>query len=327
MFDHYFSENPQAFECYDDACLFEDATDAERANPARLITFKLNSKGQIRSFEKLDATAKSFDGDEYNESTNSIVGAILEEDIVIFNVSGWEAEYACVWDISMLQDEGRYSGCVLANEKERNATMIVTNYELSFSKSETSFAVATKVSLAKDADDNDVLKVNYYCNEDEGFAIFDDMSASVSRADMEDISVGSVFAFIADKEGRVTYYAVIGTIDEGVFVCHEDGIRVVCDEETTFLCGSIANDKKILRQDGEIIRLDSGELFLVNDKTTNKYTYDDSGRTLRITTGGFMEHPDMDYYSEKHGYTSKVFVKLVDDMVTDIYGFCNYERN
>ena len=323
QFEKYFKNNP-AFTIEDDKCLFENATQEQKTNPARIITYKLNAKGQIKSFETLETSGTvTVENSEYDKDTKALSGAVLEDDAIVIDVLG-----GLVSDISCLRSGAKYSGCVLKDAKGKNSVVIITAADMqSVEKGDlagtpTSFAIARTVTNTQ----NGVI-IDYYCNGEEGKAIFSDLSLMQGDVHFEDITLGSVFSFIADNSGNVTDYAVIATMAFGDFRLSQEGIDAVSDADTEFVHGYISNEKRITNAKGELIEIDHKDTFLVSNTTTNRYTFDDSGRNIVIRNGDFMDHLDMDYYDEDYGYTSRVLIKIVDGMVTDIYGFYDHKKN
>jgi len=334
-FDKYFKDEKDAFTLKDDAYLFADNADG-LADKARLISFKTNAKGQIRTFAKADGSIRTLDKDTdtYNDKTQIIKKAVIEDDVVIFNVSGTEAEDAYVTDISYLVDESGYTGFVYEDDDEYNV-MVVTEGDSIFSD-ETGFAIATKVSTGKNEDDDEITRVAYVQDGVAGEITIDDEADKKGDVDYTDLTVGSVFLFNADANGVVTSYVVIATVADKALKVSEKGLAVVADstdmgdyadEDVVIFEAYIANDQKVTGTKGERITLvestsdkvEDGETFLIT-REANKYTYNNSGRNTVIETSSFMKHDDM-RYAKAGKYYSKVLVRVVDGQVIDIYGF------
>ncbi len=330
-----------------DGILFDDATEAQKANAARIITFKTNAKGQIRTFAKANGSgtrlAPGMADDvaiaekEYNDRTQIINGATLEDEITIFNVVGDEAEDAYVTDLSYLVDESKYAGYVFANTKGENVAMIVTLGDSIFTK-DAGLAIVTKKSDSKNADDDDIVKVSYVQDGVEGTVTFDSESNAKGGKDIDDdfFGVGSIFVFNANSAGVVSDYAIIATVgyvddndnddpDDDVIV--EDVLvpnaaafsLIMDDEDDAIIVGDIENAKRVTNKKGEVLTVDGQTISVPS--TANMYTYDNSGRTVAIRVDGFMDNDNMDYYDEDDGATSMVFVRVVEGVVVDIYGF------
>ena len=331
-----------------DGILFEDATLAQKANAARIITFKTNAKGQIRAFAKANGSGTLLapgkaDGvdiaeKEYNDRTQIINGATLEDEIVIFNVVGDEAEDAYTTDLSYLVDESKYAGYVFANKKGENVAMIVTLGDSIFTK-DAGLAVVTKVSASKNTDDEDIVKVSYVQDGVEGTVTFDSESNAKGGKTIDDdfFTVGALFVFNANSEGVVSDYAIIATVGyvddketedtkddvvvEGVLVPNTAAYSLIMDDEDdAIVVGDIENAKRVTNKKGEVLTV-AGQTISV-PSAANMYTYDNSGRNVAIRVGDFMDNENMDYYDDdKNVAKSMVFVRIVEGVVVDIYGF------
>ena len=336
-FDAYFAEYDEVFDGdKEDGILFADATLEDKADPARVITYKTNAKGQIRAFAKADSTALFLNDDdgvaveEYTEKSQIITGvdaddaegmATLEDEIVIFNVMGDEAEDAYVTDLSYLVDEGKYAGTALANAKGEYDAMIITLGSSVFNK-EDGIAIVTKVSYTKNAEDDDVVKVSVIKNSEEATITFDDDSTAKGGIDIDDdnFGIGSVIAYNASAAGVVSEYVVLATVEDGALVENDGAYYLVMDDtKDSFIVGDINNDEPKDNKNGEVLTV--GSSIVVVPEDANMYTYDASGKKVVIEVGDFMSSKDMGYYDEDEGATSMVFVRVVDGAVVDIYGF------
>ncbi len=324
-FDGYFADNPDAFTLSDteDGYFLSDATEENLTNPARLISFKTNKEGQICEFDRFEGSSVThFESATYDIISKTISGIVLDDSCFVYNVyDGYSSDITC------LRDAAKYSGCVFKDTGNNIFVLIITDVDMTnvekgdLANSETSFAIATDVTYSS----NDSVIVDYYCNESYGTVIIG--PAAIMHGDVEryDIMLGSVFAFIADDSGIATDYAVIAIVDDEKLEVSQAGLNAVSDGETEFVHAYLY--KGYGSSSGELIELDNGQMYIVSRTSTNQYTFDDSGRNIVIRAGNFMEHVDMDYYSDRHGYTSKVFIKLVDGVVTDIYGFYDPKEN
>ncbi len=321
LFNRYFSDNSDAFGTADDngSYLFANATDAQKANPARLISYRINAKGQIFEFEKLSSNGGTIlDDDIYNANTKTIADVKLEDNAIVFDAISKIAS-----DITILKENAKYSGYVLKDEKNKNSVVIITKEDIQdvekgdLTATKTSFAIVTSVTHS-----DNYVNIDYVCNGADGTVKIGLSALMQGDISYDEITVGSVISFIADKTGNATDYAVIAVVnDDYKLIVSQEGLEAVSDADTEFVHGYIANKAYTPTSKGQIIKLDNGKSYYVDNTSTNQYTFDDSGRNIVIRTGDFMDHSEMDYYDEDYGYTSKVFVKLVDDMVTDIYGF------
>ncbi len=330
-FESYFADNTDAFGSANSSgeYLFENASMEQKVNPARLISLKENYNGEISQFEMLETNGGTqFENSPYDASTKTISETELDDNAWVFNLSD-----GYFFDISCLRNGGKYTGCVLKDTNNKNSIVIITGSSLEnvvrgdLVNSETAFAVVKSVVQTY----NSVI-VNYTCNETDGTAIIG--PSAIMHGDMNyyNISVGDVFAFIADDNGNVTDYAIIASMGHsyGGLILSEAGIEAVSDGDIEFTHGYIANKAKRVVSAGEMLNLDVGgeiETVLVRNSSTNKYTYVYDARRYEISTGDFMGDPYMYYYDEDDGYTSKVFVRICNGKMTDIYGYYHSPTN
>ena len=310
--------------------LYEDLSVAEKANPDRIITYKTNARGYIKSFKSAQESASKVkyldaDHDEYNGSTQNIAGAYLEDNAVIFNLTSTSVDKAYSTDVSYLVDDAKYSGLVLANEDFEYCVMVITNGASTF-EAESGFAIATKVASIDDDDGNSVTKVTFVQNEDTGRIVyFTDDSENYAGSDSayENIRPGDVFAYNASYSGYVSEYVILGKINSsGLFDVNKSAFGAF-DDETEFIYGyisSTASERKKTSK-GEVININSGkEDAILVTNSSNKYTYNDAGRTVIIEVGDYLAEDAYHFDSDTNEATF-VFVKLVDENVVDIYSF------
>jgi len=307
------NNDPDNFELGDAVAWTEGTIEADR-----LITYKTNAKGEIKSFEAA-GDIEAID-DNYNADTQIIDKKALEDDIVIFMLNEEKADNVTVVDISYLVDEGAYTGAVFADEDDEYAVMLVSVGDAAFD-SEAGFAIVTKVTDTKNAEDDDVVKVSFVQGEEEGSVIFDDDSTAKSACDITDLGVGDVFIYNATADGVVTNYAVIAEIVDAEIVLCEDmtetKIVSLLGEDAEIYVGYIANTERKKNSKGETIELDNGETVLVKAGTF-KYTYNDAGRNIVIETGDFLAEEAYYFDADNKEYTP-VLVRLDDGQLIDIY--------
>ncbi len=319
-------ETTIAYDVVEDSFLWDGASNPGAVS--RLVEYAVNSKGEIKELVAAVGTTKSFDvaNDEYNEGTQAINGASLEDDVVIFNVSFDDVKDVKAADISFLVDEAKYTGFALKDEDAEYSVMVVSALESRFSVEE-GFAIVTKVSTGKDAEGEEVVKVSYVQNEEEGVITFGDDSKNKGAAHTLDI--GDVFMFVADADGLVSEYIVIAEVDGDVlkFVGDEATIEKALTtgkDATDLVLGYIENDKRVAKAKGEIITV-AGTEYVVPG-AAYKYTFNTLGRNDTIEISDFMY--DADYYEveyDKDGnatgneYACPVLIRLVEEEVVDVY--------
>lgn len=319
----YLEANTGAFDLDGDKFLFTEATDAEKANAARLVTFKVNSSNEIKELKKATGTAAPVD-DEYNADAQTIDKKALEDDVVIFNIAGDEASDAYATDISFLIDESKYTGYVLKDADDEYSAMVITALESQFAE-DTGLAVVTKVSTGKNEEGEAVAKITYVQNEEEGVITVDDDSDCKNASEIE-LAMGDLFMFNADANGLVSEYIVVATVNGGEYKVVE-GLNITTDlgEDTEIVTGYIFNEKANRKSSGEVISYTADADTFTVKATTNKYTYNTAGRSDEIVVSDFMY--DMDYaVAEVDGdgeTTGKyevypVFARMVNGVVIDV---------
>ena len=305
---------------------FNTLSASQKADPDRLITYKVNSRGYIRSFESATvrgANVKTFDSvnDRYRDDIQSIGGASLEDNAVVFNLTSSSVDKAHVADISYLVDDGRYNGFAFANENYEYCVMVITSGQSAFTQL-SGVAIVTKTALTNDSYGEPVKKVTFVQGEQEGTVIFNDDSENKNGSDnsYEMFATGDVFAYRMTSSGYVSEYVILGSISNGILVPNESSYSAF-DSDTEFVYGYISNSTPKSNARGQVITVNSGteDTYLI-PSTANKYTYDDSGRNTVIETGDYLSG-DAYYYDADTGEATFVFMRLTDGTVGDIYSF------
>ena len=304
-----------------------DGTDAD--NAARLITFETNSKGEIKELVAAEGSAKDLAGKEYNADAQSINGASLENDAVVFVVNEKDVDDVYATDISFLIDEAEYEGYTVRNEDSEYAVVVITGAEAAFDV-EAGFAIVTKVSTGKDEEGDAVTKVTYVQNEEEGVLTlsYNDKSTCLNEDDYE-LEMGDVFMYVADANGLVSKYIVVASIDENGDFDVIDDLDVDASElgkDTEIVKGYIYNEKAKKNNGKEIIYLDAAQAETLSVLAGSyKYTFNEAGRTDKVVAGDFMD--DVEYMEEKLNgddevvgyYVCPVLFRVVDGKVVDVY--------
>jgi len=306
--------------------LYSTLTNAEKADPDRLITYKTNSRGYIKSFKGANTYGTtvrelSSSSHKYNDYTQIIGGATLEDNVVIFNLSNSSADNAYTTDITYLTHDSKYSGFAFANEDYEYCVMVITSGDSSFDP-DAGIAIVTKKVDTKDKEENEIVKVTFVQDETEGAVYFDEDSENKAGSDTayENLTVGDVFAYNADASGCVSEYVVLGNVRNGLLSTNSSAYGYF-DEDTEFLYGYIANSERRKTSKGETITIyDGNENTISIASASNKYTYNDAGRNIVIETEDFMAE-DAYYYDAETGEATFAFVKMSDGFVTDIYTF------
>ena len=288
----------------------------------RLITFKTNAKGEIKAIEAAEGKFDTIAAEsKYNDRTQIINKKTLEDDVIIFLINENKADNVSVADISYLVDDSVYAGAILTNEDGECVVMVVTEGDSAFD-AETGFAIVTKITETKNAEEDDVIKVAYVQNEEEGSVIFDEDSTAKGALDVSDLTLGSVFAFNANAEGVVSNYVVLATIDEDTAAIkvaadiNADVVEKLFDDEAELVFGYIENEKRETNSKGELVTVND-ETYVVTS-ASNKYTYNDAGRNTVIETEDYLAEDAYYFDADKNEYTP-VLLYVLEGAVIDIY--------
>ena len=166
--------------------------------------------------------------------------------------------------------------------------------------------------------------------------------------------MGDVFMFVADADGLVSEYIVIATIElstkevevevdgekvkktvtvDGTehLVLTEDvdtdaEVKAALGNDTTLQIGYICNTSRKTNNKGEIITIAEPDTTVVVRGTTNKYTFNNTGRNNTIDVSDFMSDVNYkDIVTDENGdptgveLASPILVRLVDGIVIDAY--------
>lgn len=301
----------------------------ELENTARLITFKTNSKGEIKSFENAEGTFKVLTDKDYsyNEKSQSLGGNSLEDDVVIFDVTSTKVDNVYATDVNYLVNDGEYRGFILKNKDNENVAFVatVTSGVLS---DDTGFAIVTDVDKSE-VDGEETYAVSYVQDGDEGTVTFDSNSTlanNVGRAttagsdDYMNLKTGDVFMFNASADGMVTSYAVLGTINQYGLLDVNDSALKAFSKDNKFYYGYINNTKRLSGK-GETVEVKAGDVLenISILSSAGKYTYDDeNSRNINIVDD--LYGTDNTGYKE-NGKATMIFIRVVDGTVMSAYTF------
>ena len=324
--------------------------DKDLGNTARLITFKTNSKGEIKSFERANnATATATDKNKgfenvngtYNANAQSVDRKSLEDDAVIYDLTATKVDNVYATDINYLVDDGEYEGFVLKNKDNEYVAFVVTEGAAVLSD-DNGFAIVTDVAYST-ADSENLYEVSYIQDGEEGTVTFNDNSTLVKGvtgkdSDYENLATGDVIMFNASADGIVNSYAILAKIDANGLLAVNDSALAAFSEDNEFYYGYIDNEKK-LNGKGETVDLIAGSKTPVSVSvltSSNKYTYDnDNNRNINIVNGDLFGTDNTDYkvityVKDKDGKdtttvqsvaATMMFVRAVNGTVVDAYTF------
>lgn len=301
----------------------------------RLITFKTNAKGEIKSFAQAGSTLSAVSKQEYKDATQIIAKKTLEDDVVIFNLDKTDADDVYATDINYLVEDVEYTGYILKDVDDEYSVFIVTDGGTSFSD-ELGFAIVTDISSKKDADGQDITEVSYVQGEEEGVVTFDDDSEAYTgsiQVNSSKFGIGSIFAFNANTNGVVTDYVIVGNIHTNGVLSVDQSVFGAFSKDNEFVFGYISNTKRITTGKGETLDIvvdGQNDQTISVPNSSNRYTYYTAGKKEYIDIGDFMGGDDVSYLENEYDKTGNnvtntwanyVFVRLVDGSVVDIYSF------
>ena len=298
---------------------FEDKivyADLDASNVNRIISYKVNSQGKISKFDAAGfySDFREIDG-KYNERTQMLDGIVVEDYTSIFNLTSSDVDRAFYTGIEYLSHESNYRGYALRVDGDYEV-IVITDGKSQYA-TDNGFAIVTKVTTTKDDDDNDIYKVSVVENEESKTIYFDEESETEYSYEVNDrLPIGSVIVYNV-KGNVVNDYIVLGIVEDGELVVNEEVLAEEFDDDTEFVYGYIANEKRNKVSAGDSISI-SDTHYVVVTSTTNKYTYNDAGRNKVIEVGDYLAE---DAYYRIDDEVTPVFAKIVDGDLIDIYTF------
>lgn len=310
----YIENNPSAFNVQDGKFNFADATEKQKRNSARFITYDYAENGiVIEEAESYDFRTINTEYYTYNESNNTVGKCKLKDDVLIFDISGG-MESTVVTDKTHLKDYYGYSGFLFANPVEISAysVMLITgsrNFNLEQSKG---------LAIALETTDTEIRFV-----QDEREKIVSIDNAEILNASGKLPKYGDVFYYYdtnADKNAEAII--TIATLekndeDQAYFVLTpeadtpEEISTLWSDSDVSIRVGYILNEYPIIYSKGEGVYLTDDEMVIIPD-TANRYLYEND--TLEISD--YMEYA----YEYRGTLTaSPILVRLDDSSAVDTY--------
>jgi len=303
-------------------CLYDDLMHLKNS-PCRLIDFKVNEDNKIVDVSMVDGVASNVFEEEYSASDKTLGDRTVDENTVIYNLLSNDVSGVYRADISDLCDSALYSGFIL--NTDGNSVLVITDVTYCISK-DSDFTIVTKIAIGKNEIGDEVLKISYVSNESEGVIVVDDNSVAIGRITADELSIGDVFCVFSEKDGVARSYGVIGqysynyNYNERNFSINEKFLdEVIIDRDVEFIYGYISNEARTTNSKGEILTVNDDYMALITTDT-NKYVYNDVGRNTTIEFGYYMAE-DIDYFDSESNKASRVFMKVSDGIVTDIYAF------
>ncbi len=193
-------------------------------------------------------------------------------------------------------------------------------------------AIVTKVYSSVNSAGADVTVIEYVMNEEEGQVILDGITECIN-SDSLNLAPGDVFMFAEDEKGIADWYIVLATIEDEEShspihrltneVDTEEEVRTLLGENTELVTGYILNEGYQATSKGEMITVNShGDMYIITD-SSYRYTFNDTGRNTVINVADFMADTDYAYpddWNSNTVYASPVFLRIVNNSVSDIYG-------
>jgi hypothetical protein len=286
----------------------------------RIITFKLDSKNNIREIEFVAPTAFA-DGSEYDADGESIGKVDVPADVLIFNVDANSIDSVYATDANYLVNEAKYNGYYLENDREEVDCIIITEggSAIDFAQDLAIVAETTEISINEGADE--ALKIRYYVSEE------DELKELVVTADPDvtelvdtnyaDITVGDAFMFTASAEGTAVAFAIVANYDDakGIYVLNDkvaDDIAADENAETEFVVDYIKEWKPVSA--GIKIKMVSDDEYTVK-AAANQYTYEERGSKTIINVGSWKKGK---VDEAEDGFANCVLIRLTNGKVADI---------
>jgi predicted RNA-binding protein len=135
----------------------EEDEEPEYEYTGNVVEFKLSTDGKIKEIASVDEEVAV--DEAFNAVTNKLGGKLLADDVVIYDVTGDDADDVKIADLSLLVDDGEYAGYVL-NNKDRDGfkVFVMTSGAAKFDP-EVKYNVVSSKRTTK-YDDDDAVIVN-----------------------------------------------------------------------------------------------------------------------------------------------------------------------
>jgi len=287
-------------------------------------------------------------------SEGKIGDVSIASDAVVYDLTSDSYKSVCASDNNYLVEGTQYQGYISADSDvyiitkstyriaaENNLAIITKKAVLvdegqyqSYESSGTTRASMSGSGMNSAPNIKTVTQLTYVQNETEKTAIMSNnvnlVASSISNVSA--LKLGDVVQIVVDSNGVIQYCAVVGTINGSGLLDFDTKVvsEIEFEDTTKYMYGYIANKDKYMTNKGETLTLNCGGTETINmvvSDTTNKYTYNDVGRIIKIETGDFMAEDA--YYLEvtdeenNKAEVTYVLLKSTDGTVTDIYSFNN----
>jgi len=322
--------------------------DQYKVNPEqRIVTYKLDSKGNLSQINKLAYDAYETNK-EYNAGTGKLFGKSVEADAVLFNIDVTSENSLFVASPASLIDDNQYSGYAFkaANGKEYDCFIITDGgSEIDYTQD---LAIVAGVSTTT-VDSNDAKKVRYYVSgEDEVkelvIMLDRDVSAPIvadsagneyidaSTATYDAVKPGAIMMFSDNGNGVASAYTVLananwkpvnsaaasitGINNNIIDVINSDGNNL----ETDIVFGYIKDYERGNNGINVTLTTAGGDKEYLVERTTNTYTIDNAKDKNKIYVGDWRE-AEVDKADVVAGCANFYVAKIVDDTLVDFISF------
>lgn len=170
---------------------------------------KLTTKDNV-PFNYTDVNEKLYDADDYKLGTK-----FLYKNAIVIKVDFVDPEKTKFTNISYFVDENEYSALFLDADANNNYSAAIVYDSSAIYAEGNGLAIVQSVITTKNDEGDEVVKVSAVKDSEEIELIFDENSIKGynSTTEYENLKVGSVFMYVADGQGLVDTYDVIGNIE------------------------------------------------------------------------------------------------------------------
>ncbi len=311
----YIMQNTDAFDVADGEFSFESATERQKADSARFVTYEISKDGKIamETAEYYRIWRMNTQDYVYDELNHKVGKYKLKDDMLIFDVSNG-IDSAFVTDESHLKDYVGYSGFLFSNPIETSAysVMLITNsrdFNLETSKG---------IAIALETNETEIKFI-----QDEREKVFTVNNAEILNASAKLPKYGDVFYYYDNNLDKdIEAIITIATLEkdengQAYFVLTDEADTpeeigaIWSDNDVSVEVGYVLNERKTIMGSKEIITLSTDKKVIVSD-TANGYLYHEDA----VEINSYIE-----YAYEDNGtiIASPIFVRLENGEVDDMY--------
>lgn len=291
----------------------DDVNDFKNNASDRIITFKLDSKNEVKEIKTGDAAAKNFTveeivaGTEYKKDTQSLKRE-LEDDTVIFDIDASSATSTSSAKVSYLVDEAEYAGYIVKNADDEYDCVVLTS---SASKIDVTqdIAVVTGITTSE-TNETDSWTIDYVVgdsDETQTIVVYDDADLTSIEwgTDMDSVAKGTLFMFTDAGDGTASAFAAIAYAnnslknDDAVYTVNKTATAEICakDTDNDFVFGYIVDYKS--KNGGKNVSyttLDGKDETINIKSTTNSFVYYNRNKNSVSIETGTWDAGDVDKF-------------------------------